>query len=73
MALLRVTTDHAEIGHDLSLARRGHAGTSFLDDPRQLIARSERQRSLEVRVTDEAAAHRFKVSKIALTQPIERA
>src|ERR1700692_1888729 len=48
--ILRVTADHAEIGHDLSLARRGHAGASLLDNAHQFIAWRERQRSLEVGV-----------------------
>jgi hypothetical protein len=31
-SILRITTDHAEIGNDLSLARRDHTGASLLDN-----------------------------------------
>ena len=45
-----IATDDTEIGNQLALARRSHAGTNLLDAANDFIAGSERQRALEVRI-----------------------
>ena len=44
------SADDAEIGDHLALARLGYTGAGLLDNAREVVARCERQRALEVRV-----------------------
>src|SRR5450631_4285708 len=49
--ILGIAADDTQISDHLALERRGHAGTHLLDDANDLVARSERERTLEVRIT----------------------
>src|ERR1017187_4538067 len=49
--ILGIAADDTQISDHLTLRRCGHAGTHLLDDTNNLVARSERERSLEVRIT----------------------
>src|ERR1700723_579210 len=48
--ILSVAADDTQISDHLALERCCYAGTKLLDDAHDLIARSERQRSLKVRI-----------------------
>src|SRR5450631_3374808 len=49
--ILGIAADDTQISDHLALEQRGHAGTRLLDDANDLVARSERERTLEVRIT----------------------